>query len=640
MQEGSVVGETPASAGRGGWRGLIGLLLIVLAVYVPGQWTIPVVDRDEARFAQASRQMLESLTLPRDQRDLRPIAPNDHGRLTGGLHAGGVVVPMLAERPRLNKPPMIYWLQAGSAFVLTGGKAERDAIWMYRVPSLVAGVVCVLLTWRLGVMMIGAMGGWLAGACIAVSPVFAWEGHQARADMVLVAVTLLGMMALWKVYVSGLGGGGNMATQSSGHGTQDLHGTRGRTLWWAVVFWVAMGLGILTKGPITPMVAALAVVTLCIVHRRVRWVLGLRPLVGIVIVAAMVGPWVWAVGERVGWDLYTNVVVDETLGRSVSAKEGHWGPPGYHALFVMVLLWPGSLAIVQGLVGGWRSVRMGEGGGLTFAMAWVVPSWAVFEIVGTKLPHYTMPLYPGLLMLALSVVVNMATQSRGHGTWAMGIGGHSRRVWRGVGLAVCAGPTVGLTALMVSDPSWRGEISWPAMTAGWVLAVLAVAMVMRGARRLTSVGPVATIRAGVIAGCIASVATIGLILPSARPVWVSDAIGRAIREADPAGARPVGMVSFHEDSLIYHTRGRIVRVNEDQMGQWWREHPDGMLVIPESLVLRSHGVLARASGVNYSRGQRADLALVTWWRPSPEDAGEPPSGQGGGTPATAVEPSP
>ena len=573
--------------------------------------------------------MLESLTLPPERRDLRPIAPDDHGRFTGGMHAGGVVVPMLVNRPRLNKPPMIYWLQAGSAWVLTGGDAERDAIWMYRVPSMLAGLVCVLVTWRLGVMMVGPMAGWLTGACIAVCPVFAWEGHQARADMVLVAGTLVAMLALWKVYVGGLGGG-DMATQNSGHGTRV----------WAVVFWVATGFGILTKGPITPMVAVLTMVVLCIVHRRMRWLLGLRPWWGLLIVLAMVGPWVWAVGERVGWDVYTKVVLDETLGRSVSAKEGHWGPPGYHALFVMLLLWPGSLAIVQGLVGGWRSVRAREGGGLTFAMAWIAPSWVVFEIVGTKLPHYTMPLYPAMAMLAMSVVVNMTTQSRGHGTRGMGIGGHSRRVWRGVGLAVCAGPTVGLTAMMASDPLWRNDMAWVAIGFAWVLAVLAVAMVMRGARRLASYGARATMTAGVIAGCIACVATIGVMLPVARPVWVSDAMGQAIRAADPAGARPLGMVSFHEDSLIYHTRGRIARLNQDQMGQWWREHPEGMLVIPESMVLRSHGVVARASGVNYSRGQRADLALVTWWRPSPEGVGEEPEDEAEGTQIAPMEPSP
>jgi len=77
------------------WKaGGLGLIVLCLLVYIPGLWTIPPVDRDESRFAQASRQMLESGTLE------------------------GWVVPMVQDRPRLNKPPLIYWLQAGSAYVL------------------------------------------------------------------------------------------------------------------------------------------------------------------------------------------------------------------------------------------------------------------------------------------------------------------------------------------------------------------------------------------------------------------------------------------------------------------------------------------------------------------------------------------
>src|SRR5688572_18053847 len=73
-----------ASWGRGG----VALLLLCLVVYVPGQAGLPPIDRDESRFAQASRQMAASGTVE------------------------GWVVPRIQDRPRLNKPPLIYWLQA------------------------------------------------------------------------------------------------------------------------------------------------------------------------------------------------------------------------------------------------------------------------------------------------------------------------------------------------------------------------------------------------------------------------------------------------------------------------------------------------------------------------------------------------
>jgi hypothetical protein len=163
------------------------LVLLCCTVYLPGFFSIPPVDRDESRFAQASRQMFESVALPEGERDAE-------------LHSGGLAVPMVGGKPRLNKPPLIYWLQGGSAAVFTGGDPLADAIWMYRVPSLVAGLVIVLATWRLGCSMFDPRVGWVGACLLAVSPVFVWEAHQARADMVMVAWTTLAMGQLWKLW--------------------------------------------------------------------------------------------------------------------------------------------------------------------------------------------------------------------------------------------------------------------------------------------------------------------------------------------------------------------------------------------------------------------------------------------------------
>src|SRR5437764_11045565 len=83
------------------------LLALCLTVYLPGFFSIPPVDRDESRFAQASRQMFESVALPLSQRT--------------SFHDGGLIIPKIQDRPRLNKPPLIYWLQSASAAVFTAG---------------------------------------------------------------------------------------------------------------------------------------------------------------------------------------------------------------------------------------------------------------------------------------------------------------------------------------------------------------------------------------------------------------------------------------------------------------------------------------------------------------------------------------
>ncbi len=109
-----------------GVRPYILLGLLSVALYLPGIAALPVLDRDEARFAQATRQMLE----------------------TGDF----LRIRFLAEA-RNKKPAGIYWLQAASVAAVSD--AESSAIWPYRIPSLVGGIAAVLLTFGLGQGLVG-----------------------------------------------------------------------------------------------------------------------------------------------------------------------------------------------------------------------------------------------------------------------------------------------------------------------------------------------------------------------------------------------------------------------------------------------------------------------------------------------------
>src|SRR3954451_5880112 len=89
-----------------GWGGVVFAALGALAAPLAGLLFLPVTDRDEARFAQASAQMLES-------RDF--VAIN------------------FQDAPRNKKPVGIHWLQAASVGALSS--VEKREIWAYRVPS-------------------------------------------------------------------------------------------------------------------------------------------------------------------------------------------------------------------------------------------------------------------------------------------------------------------------------------------------------------------------------------------------------------------------------------------------------------------------------------------------------------------------
>ncbi len=386
-------------------RGGVVLALSCLAVYLAGLFAIGPVDRDESRFAQASRQMFESVALP------------DYARKPE-MHSGGLAIPYYGTTPRLNKPPLIYWLQAGSAAALTRGDPWEDAIWMYRVPSVLAALVAALATWRLGLGMFDARAAWLGGLGLGVCPVVAWEAHQARADMLLLACCVVMQVALWRVWKAHLDG-----REKSSRGVRWLM---------PMLFWGALGAGIMTKGPIAPLLATLTVVALGVTTRRWKWALGLRPGLGLVIVAAMVTPWVVLVARSIGFSTYLDILNEEVVKRAtVGSKEGHALPPGVHTLAAFGLLFPLSIVLVQGVVRGWRrgrprrakadrGARPGRPAEL-FLLAWALPFLVVFELVTSKLVHYTLPAYPALALLAARAAWRLPRVWRLVMGWSLGV---------------------------------------------------------------------------------------------------------------------------------------------------------------------------------------------------------------------------
>lgn len=610
-----------AAGAKGGCAAVAGLLMLCVLAFVPGLFSLPPVDRDESRFAQASRQMFESAALPESLRD-----PARHG--------GGLLVPMVQDKPRLNKPPLIYWAQAASAAALTAARPHADRIWMYRAPSLLAAIAVVLLTWRLGVLVFDAQTGAVAGALIAVSPVIAWEAHQARADMLLVAMTVLAQLAMWKMFANGKrqvmeGRAAEEGAEAGGarEGGASERGAGGMSggLKWAVIFWVAIAAGIMTKGPITPMVAGFTAIGLSAATGRWRWLLRLRPELGVIIVAAAVAPWVWGVARQVGWDVYIATIKDEVWGRSLSPREGHWGPPGYHTLLMPLLLWPGSLLTIPAVVLAVRSVlamNSGTGKRVTsmrvrlaglrtaepaylFLLAWIVPSWIIFELVSTKLPHYTMPLYPGLAILsAHAVFAAEAGLVPGLRTWLARTGFWA---WVVLGVVLAMAGLAGLAAVSMSA-GWLGKIGLAAV------AVFFGALVIVNLRLLVrswQAGKFARAQlCGVLVGLATVIVVIGICIP--RLIGLSPAVVRAIDDIDPTGSRPLALVKYHEDSMIFLTRGRAQRINLEGMQDWLDAHPGGLVVMPleqvaEQLYFVKSPVI---TGFNYAKGRVERLVVV------------------------------
>src|SRR5437868_3786097 len=178
------------------------LLLLSLARFAPGQASLPLLDRDESRYTQATAQMFET---------------------------GNFVDIRFQDQPRYLQPAGIYWLQAASVSLLSD--PELRDVWAYRIPSLIGATLAVLLTAWIGNLLFGAPTGFLAAALMAMSLILGIEARMAKIDATMLAAVLAAQAALAKIYLD----------------SASDRKTSGR---WAATFWLALGIGLMLKGPI------------------------------------------------------------------------------------------------------------------------------------------------------------------------------------------------------------------------------------------------------------------------------------------------------------------------------------------------------------------------------------------------------
>jgi 4-amino-4-deoxy-L-arabinose transferase-like glycosyltransferase len=335
---------------RAGW---IALICLLCALMLPGQARLPVIDRDEALFVQASRQMVE---------DRAPIDIR------------------FQDEARYKKPVGIYWLQSLAA--LASGEGAAAPLWVWRIPSLAGAMASVWLTVALGATLFGVRVGLPAGALMAAAFVLGGEARIAKTDAVLLALILAMLIALARLAVRRGGG---------------------RAEAWG--FWLAFGAAVLIKGPIGPLFAALAAAGHAAAVRDLRW---LRPLGAgwpVLAALALVAPWLIGISLVGGWAFWREAVVGDLAAKVVAGQEGKGAPPGTYLAVIWLAFWPGAALLP---IAARRVWQKRDDPRVRFALAAIVPAWIVFEAVPTKLFHYTMPTYPAAAILIAAAAVAIA----------------------------------------------------------------------------------------------------------------------------------------------------------------------------------------------------------------------------------------
>src|SRR6187551_1403126 len=252
-----------------------------LVLFLPGFFTVPPIDRDEARFAQATKQMVES---------------------------GDFVDIRFQDDVRYKKPVGIYWMQAAvvEAAAKLGVPRPQARIWLFRIPSLIGATGAVLLTYWAALAFLTRRGAVLAALIMCSSVLLSAEARLAKTDAMLLLTVVAAMGAMGRVYLAWQRGDDVSHPPWS----------------WPAIFWTALAGGILLKGPLILMFVGLTMVALAILDRNASWLWRLRPVWGLMWTLVLVLPWFVAIFWRAGETFFTDSVGGDMLAKFVG-QESH-----------------------------------------------------------------------------------------------------------------------------------------------------------------------------------------------------------------------------------------------------------------------------------------------------------------------------
>ena len=532
-------------------RAAAALVLVSLLAFLPGFFQIPPVDRDEAYFAQATKQMIET---------------------------GDYVDIRYQDDVRYRKPVGIYWLQAAVVNTATalGVPNARDKIWLYRVPSLIGAVGAVLATFWCGFAFVSRRGAFLAGLMMTVSAILGGEARLAKTDAVLLLTVVLAMSVLARVYLA------------------SRRGDATRPGWGLLaIFWTAVAVSILVKGPLILMVVGLAAATLSILDRSARWLLALRPLAGLLWLLLIVLPWFIAIYARVGTQFLVASVGEDMLAKVANAKEAHGAPPGLYVILFFVTFFPASMLAGLAAPAVW-AVRKQPAA--KFLLAWLVPSWIVFELVVTKLPHYVLPLYPAIAILTAGAIESRVL---------------SRRIFlvRGIIWWFLVPGIVSVLVIVAAVLIGHGLalLAWPFFAGAIVCGLFAWRLYDDdGAER-------AFLRAAA-AAVLMAFGIYGVVVPSLSPAGFP-AVALAQILKDSSCQHPLAASAGYEEPSLVFLAGTATRFTDAEGAADFLHEGSCRFAFVDAKQERAFALRADAIGLRYDRGPRIDGYNISVGKP-------------------------
>lgn len=499
---------------------LILVLAMLAAAVLIGHQTVPPMDRDESRFAQASKQMLAS---------------------------GDYVTVRFQDELRAKKPAGIYWLQSAAA-----GLFGADDIAAYRLPSLLAFLAAIWGTYHLASHLYRKPRALLAAAVLGASLLAFAEAHLAKTDTVLMALCLAQQMALMRIYLA----------------VQLGRAPPERSWLW---FWVFMGAAIMIKGPIAPLLGLVTIAALCLWDRSYRWLEQLHFARGLLVLAALTLPWAILVTLATDGAFLDIAVRGDFLAKVKAGQESHGAPIGTYMVLLGLLIWPGCILLPRAVAQVPTLLAHAQS---RFLIAWIVPFWLLIELIPTKLPHYPLPVFPALAVLLVCAVEVPLPGDPKSGKLRYKFQRYLALVGEYAMLAIA-----GVLAAVVlwAAITHGGQTGGRAFSFAMISLALLAVVLWQGIlwHRGGGIRPVAII---LLVGVLFNFSLISGLLPSLSRLHVSTAIDQAITslKLNPPAIAAAG---FHEPSLVFLRGSDVLLLNGPEAALFLAEAPGGLAIV-------------------------------------------------------------
>lgn len=458
------------------------LVLLCVAFFAPGIVSLPTNDRDEALFAQASKQMIES---------------------------GNYTDIKVQDKARYKKPIGIYWLQAASVQLFNPD--HLNEIWAYRIPSFIGATTAVIMTARLGALLFGPLIGFLAAIMLAGCVILNVEARLATTDAALLGAIIVALYAIARVYKE-----------------------RKSSLGVFFMFWTALAVGFLLKGPVILLVLFSTLLWLRWSDKNLKWLKELKLLPGLAYALLLTAPWFIAIGLQSQGAFFQQSAGQDMLSKIWQGQDRGIIPPSAHLLAFPVVFFPFALFALLAVPDSWKNRR---DTGVKFLLGWIIPTWIVFELSLTKLPHYVMITYPAIAILAAKAFVD-------------GYPALAQRKWRWV-----TAVSVGVWLVIGTGFAFVFGLLPYLIAATWnvgAIAVGALLILAQGAALFFLLQRKANSIIVTAAGSLIFLAyTFGILLPSLPNFWITRDVVLTAEYLKPCDELQIISAAYKEPSLVF-----------------------------------------------------------------------------------------